>query len=486
MILNASQQQVLSQIHEFLQGPSQCMVLTGQAGSGKTTLIRHLLEDLRSDNHQAQLLATTGRAARILGRRCSHPASTIHHAIYELGDVHIDTVRGSASVEHTLKRAGAASDLVIVDEASQLGSRGLAAAASIGHSFGSGNLLADLMEWCGLHKPLSGRPAVKLLLLGDNAQLAPVGQDNPVALNAAYLSHTFNLNVSTAALEGNCRQQNAGSVVHHALQLRAPSPRLPLDVDWLPSRPDWQHLSSDVEAAQYRKCFHRGDESMIITSSNYRALDLNQKVRALLHNEFKASLSCGDLLMVAQNNYASCLMNGDMMRVERAGPSHEVTQWVKIGKISEPVTLRFRGVRLAYNRLSDMRRYEMECLILENGLDSPYTAISDLERQALLVHFLERCRKEKLSRDEVNQRFLSDPYLNAVVVKYGYAMTCHKAQGGEWDTVIVDVPTFRDMDAAQVQRWLYTAITRARHEVRLLNAGRLDLLVGRTAKAGGF
>lgn len=218
---------------------------------------------------------------------------------------------------------------------------------------------------------------------------------------------------------------------------------------------------------------------MIITASNKRALDLNHKVRALLHNKFQSSLGCGELLLVAQNNYASGLMNGDMLRVERTGRGHEVVQCIKKGRDLHMVTLRFREVCVAYNRLSDMRRHEQECFILENGLDSPFASISDLERQALLVHFLARCRDEKLHPDEIKQRYLSDPYVNALVVKYGYAMTCHKAQGGEWDSVIIDVPAFRDGTASQIQRWLYTAITRARHQVQLLNAKRLDQLVDR-------
>lgn len=474
--LTPTQQQVMSRLRAFLSGDDHIMVMTGPAGSGKTTLLRHLLDELRQHEQHARLMATTGRAARIMSMRTGYPASTIHRAIYKLDNVQVDPSRGVARIRHVLGTNGPGDvSLIIVDEASQLGHGKPTGAESIGHIFGSGNLLADLLRWCGMRGKATDTP-IKILFVGDAAQLAPIGQESPLALDAEALRQTFSLRVEHVELQGNCRQDDDSLVVHHARQLRAPSPRLPLDVDWLPSSPGWLHLENDLDAARYRKCFYRGDESMILTLNNARALDLNHKVRTLLHHEFRANLHCGDLLMVARNDQATGLMNGDLVRVERTGQCHEVRQWVRKGTHQCRITLRFREVRIAYNRLEDMRRHEQDCLILENGLDSPCASIGDLEKQALLVNFLSRCKKMELSRDEINQRLLTDPFMNALIVKYGYAMTCHKAQGGEWDTVIVDVPAFRDSSAEVVQRWLYTAFTRARNEVRLLNADRLQRL----------
>ena len=166
-----------------------------------------------------------------------------------------------------------------------------------------------------------------------------------------------------------------------------------------------------------------------------------------------------------------------MVRLVGVQERFEVPVFVKSAKsYSDRILLVFREVTAAFYR-DDMVRMELKCLILENGLDSPHPEISQVEKRALIQDFYRRCREDDLDTEAVKQRFLTDPLLNALQVKYGYAITCHKAQGGEWDAVVLDVP----VNVGDDVRWLYTAVTRARGEVRLLNAA---FLPGKVRKAG--
>ena len=477
LTLNASQQDALTQILNFLDSDAQCLVLTGPAGSGKTTLLHALLEEMQQNNRMFQLMATTGRAARILSNKTGHPASTVHHSIYKLDNISLHKQR--ISVSHIIASDRPVDSLLVVDEASMLAWADNFASEQqpLAHRFGTGCLLNDLFTFAGL--ACGGRAAGnKVLFVGDTAQLCPVGLDRAGALDAEHLQAEYGFKVCHVSLEGNCRQASGSAVVVHAERLRQQVDGLTTDeMLWEPAGEDWIHLESDLAAAHFRKCFHRGNESIIITRSNARALDLNNKVRTLLWQEFRAAPRCGDILAVTQNSFAHGLSNGDVVRLVGVQERFEVPVFVKSAKnYSDRILLVFRKVTVAFYR-HDMVRMETNCLILENGLDSPQSGISQVEKRALVQDFYRRCREDDLDAGAVKQRFLTDPFLNALQVKYGYAITCHKAQGGEWDAVVLDVPVNVGNDV----RWLYTAVTRARGEVRLLNAA---FLPGKVRKAG--
>lgn len=467
--LNTLQQDALAQILNFLESDAQCLVLTGPAGSGKTTLIRALLDELQQNDHMFQLMATTGRAARILSNKTGYAAGTIHNRIYKRDNISLQ--KQSISVNYLINSERPVDSLLVVDEASMLAwDKNISTEQQpLAHRFGTGCLLDDLLTFAGLAGG-SCPAGNKILFVGDTAQLCPVGLDKACALDAEYLHNEYGLKVCHVSLEGNCRQESGSLVVVHAERLRQlVDGRNADEMLWEPAGAGWRHLENDLAAAQFRKCFHRGNESIIITRTNRRALDLNIKVRTLLWEEFRAAPRCGDILAVSQNSFAYGLNNGDVVRLVGVQNRIEVPVFVKrTSNSSDRILLVFRKVRVAYYR-DDMVRMETNCLILENGLDSPQAGISQLEKRALIQDFYRRCRKDNLDAEAVKQRFLTDEFLNALQVKYGYAITCHKAQGGEWDTVVLDVPT----NAWSDPRWLYTAVTRARGEVRLLNAANL-------------
>lgn len=472
MALTPSQRQALSAIEDFLASDAHCFLLKGSAGTGKTRLIATITEHLNSARRRFALLAPTGRAARILCSKVGEPAGTVHGAIYTLEQVRVfeeASLRNDPGIRFVfpLRTEDPADTVFVVDESSMVGDK--EAEADV-YQFGCGRLLADLIEYARLNRPGRDAPrGSKLILVGDPAQLPPVGEAHSPALSADYLHKTFGLRCREFELTEVMRQSSGSAILQRATTLRDSIARQ--DFNGLDlSEADAEILHCPLRAAldQVVQARQARSSTVLITYTNAAALELNRAVRARLWGDEGPVPRVGDLLLVNKNSPTQGLMNGDLVKLTAVDRSPDVRQ-VPIKGVPHPVSLSFRKVTVAF-RDGGGQVVESECLILESLLDSKDRELSPLEQRALLVDFRQRHPGVRPNTAEFRMAIRQDPWFNALQVKYGYALTCHKAQGGEWDTVVVN---FSDAGAdpsnAQFFRWTYTAITRARKRLLLID-----------------
>ena len=475
--LTPHQQQATDAIQAFLVGPENCFVLQGSAGTGKTTLLAALAGRLDAANRPYRFLAPTGRAARILGDKTGADSATIHRQIYALDRLQVfeqaRTKNDPGMRFHFALRTEDPGDILfVIDEASMVGDREDKQDLL---RFGSGRLLADLIAYMRVGRP--GRhgsdPGAKLLFVGDPAQLPPIGEIQSPALTADYLEDTFGLRCTGFELTEVLRQASGSAILERATALRdAIKARRFNTFDLKPSRGEvlCEEIPESVSrvAEDYNR---RNASSVLITYTNRRALELNQAVRERLWGNELAELRMGDQLLVNRNNRHSGLYNGDLVRVVSVATEPERRR-VRMKGV-EPVELSFRTATVTYK---DARRNirRIECRLLENLLDSRERDLSPLQQRALLVDFRQRYPKLRPSTREFTMTIRDDPWFNALQVKYGYALTCHKAQGGEWDTAVVSFESGRGVRNEEFFRWAYTAITRAKHTLVTVGAPSVD------------
>ena len=303
--LTAHQSLAVGKIREFLAGSAPCFILKGSAGTGKTTLIGQLIRELDAAHHPYTLLAPTGRAARILGSKTRAEANTIHRVIYHLTD--IDVFEGAASANDPglrltfpLKKSDPGNTLFIVDESSMVGDKG-----SHGDllQFGSGRLLADLIEYARLARP--GRledSGAKILFVGDHAQLPPVGETLSPALSASYLQQTFGLECGECEITEVMRQESGSGILDRATALRnSISNKMFNTLDLSANEKDIQAVTVIEAITLVEQAFKAKSSSVLITHSNAQALDLNRSVRGRLWGNESSELQIGDVLLVNKN-----------------------------------------------------------------------------------------------------------------------------------------------------------------------------------------
>ncbi|SFO71674.1 UvrD-like helicase C-terminal domain-containing protein [Variovorax sp. PDC80] len=480
--LTPSQATALQRLKDFLRGDSSCFLLRGSAGTGKTTMVSALLAHLDASQRPHASLAPTGRAARILGARTGSAAGTLHRGIYRLETVEVfedAQTRNDPGIRflYPLRTDDPADTVFIVDESSMVGDK---AAEGDVLRFGSGRLLADLVEFARLSRP--GRdPArgARIVFVGDPAQLAPVGDNRSPALSSDYLRETFGLRCESHELTEVMRQSSGSAILERATALRDAIARQDFNAFDLAEAGDGaareiRHLPLAEALDHVAQAFRSRANSVLVTGTNAMALELNRAVRARLWGDEHAAPRAGDLLMVNRNAPMAQLMNGDLVKLLAADAEPEVRQ-VPIRGETQPVALRFRRMTMAY-RNGDGAVVQVEEVVLENLLESRDRELSPLELRALLVDFRQRHPQLQPKSAEFRATIRQDPYFNAVQVKYGYAVTCHKAQGGEWDTVVVHFP---DANAGRNEaffRWAYTAITRARGSLLLVDPPRFSRL----------
>lgn len=476
--LTPEQALALDAITSFLRDDTQdAFVLRGSAGTGKTTLVAKLVSTLEVMNLSCALLAPTGRAARILGNkirqitgRNDYAGVTIHRAIYRLTQIEVNEEAETANdpgvrMIFPLKEDEAAVSLFVIDESSMVGDK-----ESQGDfvQFGSGRLLKDIVTFARARRP--GRTndhLTKLLFIGDPAQLPPVGEHFSPALSEDYLREEYQLQVGTFDLKTVMRQARDSAILDRATELR--DALLADRFNSFSLRPNHQDIEQ-VEVANAIDLIVQGlrskDSNVAVVYSNPAALGYNRSIRERLWGNANHPIQVGDTLLVTRNSSLNCLNNGDLVKVYR----------VNSGVMLVPVNLKgghyvdlwFREVTVA-SRSDDGSVIYSELLVLENLLDSPHRQLTPLEQRALLVDFRKRHPDLSPKSDEFRNTILHDPYFNALQVKYGYAMTCHKAQGGEWDTVIVDFEAKGSARNASFFRWAYTAITRAAKKLIVVN-----------------
>ena len=423
-------------------------LLKGYAGTGKTTLISALVKTLDQLKQKCVLLAPTGRAAKVFSHYAGHPAYTIHRKIYRQRTFsnELDNFVMNANLhQHTL---------FIVDEASMIANEGLS-----GGMFGTGRLLDDL-----IHYVYAGQ-GCRLMLIGDTAQLPPVGEEESPALSASMLEG-YGLEVTELCLTQVVRQEQDSGILYNATSLRQyiaeeeyfSLPRIKAD-----GFPDIRIISGGELIDTINECYDKAgmDETMIICRSNKRANLYNKGIRnTILYREDE--LNTGDLLMVAKNNYywgADCkemdfIANGDIAVVRRVRRTHEMYGF------------RFADVTLCFPDYNDL---ELDVKILLDTLHSDSPALTREESDRLFQAVQEDYGDITVKRERM-KKIKEDTWYNALQVKYAYAVTCHKAQGGQWQRVFVDQGYMtEEMLTPDYYRWLYTAFTRATEVLYLVN-----------------
>ena len=457
------QAEVIGMLAEFLlsEGEDSVFILRGFAGTGKTSVISALVKSLETLKRECVLIAPTGRAAKVLSSYADHPAFTIHKRIYRQKSIDKDSI---FSLNYNLK----ANLLFICDEASMISND-----AYSGSIYGTGRLLDDL-----LHFVYNGK-GCKLILLGDTAQLPPVGEGESPALQDETLAE-YNLKVVSFTLTQVVRQAEQSGVLWNATLLR--EKMLAEDIFQLPRLrlngfPDIQTVLGTELIETLETCYHRDgyDETIVITRSNKRANIYNNGIRnQILWRE--EELSSDDMLMVAKNNYfwtgnqpeaPDFIANGDIVRVQRVRNEREM-----YGFHFADATLFF----------PDYDNYELDCTLLLDTLHSEAPALSREQQDRLFTQVMadyeeinvaspgEPPQWKRATKAEKLKAMKEDAYFNALQVKYAYAITCHKAQGGQWANVFIDQGYMTDdMLGPDYFRWLYTAITRATERVFLVN-----------------
>lgn len=445
----------MENLAEFLMSEDdrKVFLLCGYAGTGKTSLISALVRTLEQLERKTVLLAPTGRAAKVFSGYSGKSAHTIHKCIYRQKSI----LDGNT---FTLAENRAQNTLFIVDEASMISNEG----NSIG---GTGALLDDLVEFV-----YSGR-GCSLLLLGDTAQLPPVGELLSPALTESYLQSMF-LNVTRVELTQVMRQVDNSGILYNATKLRqsiAAEDTYSLPQIKLDGFEDIQNVQGDELIEAIESSYNKAgmDETIILCRSNKRANVYNEGIRRrILYRE--EELSRGDMLMIVKNNYywREVLGKEDKTLLEKLDfiANGDMAEIVRVNGTEEMYGFRFADVTLSFIDYEDC---EMDVKILLDTLTSESPSLTREESERLFTAVWEdypEIRSKRKRMEEVR----NNPYYNALQVKYGYAVTCHKAQGGEWKRVFIDQGYIsEDMINPDYYRWLYTAFTRASEKLHLVN-----------------
>lgn len=449
-------------------------LLKGYAGTGKTFMINQLVGMIKEKKRTFRLMAPTGRAAKVVAAKTKEDAYTIHKSIYSFVDMQSKKKKNNLKYIFSIKDNEDPVDTVyIVDEASMVADSG---SESEQYSFGSGRLLKDLIRYIN---PVNDQSfSRKVLFVGDLAQLPPVGSSSSPALNSSYIQEEFDLNTSEYELTEVVRQKKAGGILVNATTIRG------LKDDFHPGcikydYSDLQALPSYLAIDYYMAaCGNRVlNNATVVTHSNRTALEYNQKIRSRFFPD-NPGLAVGDKIILGSNNYTYDieLLNGDFGKVLQVDPEvikETLPVYTDTGKtdpktglkVKKPTVLRFRKVHIRFWDLKN-KAHDIEAMILEHLLYSPNRDLDQEERQALYLHFTQRYPKLRPGTHHFREKMSKDPYYNALRVKFGYAVTCHKAQGGEWDYVFVAAPNYPIRDEAA--RWWYTAITRAKKQVYII------------------
>lgn len=485
MFLTQSQKSSLGGALQFFQADCDVFILSGYAGTGKTTLLKAMLESLHSSDNKvprrAVLMAPTGRAAVILSEKTGVRAATIHKTIYQIDK---GAQNHEGKMRFMLRRnEDSENTIYFVDESSMISDL---PSDNDMFKFGTGCLLQDLFTYC------QGK---KIVFVGDSAQLPPVGQTLSPALDKTTLETKYGCKVASAFLREVVRQAEDSGVYVNATAIRKAIEANSFNEFGIVKGGD-VHVSSNLFEDYIRVVDGKVDKnSAIITYSNALALEYNLKIRAALFPNTAERLVPGDLLIISRNSYAynEELFNGTIIPVSQCAADSELEvrdvafhtkERTSSGDaITKTKRLAFRSVTLDLGE-----KGLLKCKILDSFLtdDEPSPGLE--LTQALYADFTKRHPNIKRSSPEFGDAIKHDPYLNAVICKYGYAITCHKAQGGEWKNVFVDMDRNQGKRNSDFFHWAYTAVTRSSKNLWVTNAPRFDLFsemqVGPVSKGG--
>ena len=459
------QAQALDVFVQFMtdSNPHAVMILRGSAGTGKTSLSGAIVRTLRAVRQKVMLLAPTGRAAKVFSLNSGMPAYTIHRRIYR--EKAFAGVDGQFNLNDNLYT----DTLFMVDEASMIANLGLG-----GTTFGSGCLLDDLVHF--VYQGHNDR----LLLIGDKAQLPPVGEEESPALSAAMLQG-YGLSVYECDLNEVVRQSQQSGILFNATRIRQMITHD--DITQLPKIrfsgfSDIREMpGAELIEALGDSYHHVGlDDTIVVTRSNKRANIFNQGIRNMVLDR-EEELESGDMLMIVKNNYY--WMEEERKKIkeseERRVQSNELPAFLangdraKVMKVSRRIDLYGFHFATLLLKFPDYDNYELEATVLLDTLTSEAPALTH-DQQEQLFHKIEEDYQDIPLKVDRMKAIRQDPYFNALQVKFAYAVTCHKAQGGQWSHVYVDQGYMTDeMLTPDYIHWLYTAFTRATEMLYLVN-----------------
>lgn len=473
IVLTPSQQQAFNKLKNFVNGSSAItFILTGYAGTGKTTLMKTLIEWINEQNKEFQLLASTGRAAKILSNKTECEAKTVHSCIYTFDDFNqdiekvVNRIDDSKGIDDTgqlllqftsvsAKNSDYDRKIYIIDEASMISD--FPDKNPTQAIFGTGRLLHDLINY-----DYKGC----FIFVGDACQLPPIAQEFSPALDKEYLVDVHRMNVERATLNEIVRQQDGNDIVVAAARMRALYQNPP-HVKWgkFPFRGykdiEIHPNKLSILNAYINNVKQNGfEDATLLCGSNAACNTLTSIVRPAL-GFHSLSLEVGELLLITQNNNTTRLMNGDLVKV-----------------ISTERRIRRAGLTFLQVEVEEMvSKQTFSLLLIEDILYGNMTNLTQESQKALFIDFYRRMKKQhiKPKTDAFKAAMFNDPYLNALRAVYGYALTCHKAQGGEWKNVYLDIPRHLSHSPKRsAYQWLYTAMTRASNRLHVAD----DFFIG--------
>ncbi|MDC0908873.1 AAA family ATPase [Flavobacteriales bacterium] len=439
------QNDIITDISEFITtiGNRSIYLLKGYAGTGKTTLVSSLVKSLSVVAKRHVLMAPTGRAAKVLTKYSKRAASTIHRKIYWI------RTNKSGNTFITRKENTHTNTIFFVDEASMISENNEKA-------FGNRSLLDDLIEY--VYEGLD----CKLILIGDTAQLPPVHLEVSPALNEEILERKSNKQIISRELTEVVRQKENSLILNNATLIREKIAKEDYTFPSIITNNEVIRINTgeDLQDALESAYSNNGiNNTSVICRSNKRANLYNQQIRAKIRWQ-ENEISSGDMLMVVRNNYfwldesskAGFIANGDIIMVTKINETIE-----RYG---------FRFARASVEMVDYPKEKNLDLLLLLDTLTSESPTISYDQYQKLYKEI----SKDYKGQKEINKKIKEDKFFNALQIKFAYAITCHKSQGGQWENIFVDMGYFTDqmLDKAYL-RWLYTAITRATKKLYLIN-----------------
>ena len=461
-------------------------LLRGYAGTGKTTLVSTLVKTLPQIGMRYQLLAPTGRAAKVMSSYTGKPASTLHRKLYRFQAVANGELRMTRDVNKHKNT------VFIVDECSMISDQG------DGFSW-SRSLLDDLIEYV-----FSGS-CCKLLLIGDSAQLPPVGLDISPAMDFDILRNSFNLTLATYEMKEVMRQALDSGILYNATEIRN---KVAMgNEQWAMSDSDMYQLPLldinnfddiiKIDPMSFEELLwesfgdkRSNNDAVVICRSNKRANMFNQAIRSRVLQE-EGELSAGDKLMIVKNNYFWCQQTTDNSQQSEANSQQpavnsqitflangDMIEITRINKFEEMYGFHFADVDIQLMDYDDAPTLSVKIILETLHSDAPALTNDEAKR---LYQAVEEDYMDIPKAADRRKAMKENPYFNALQVKYGYALTCHKTQGGQWNNVFVEAPYLPDETTLELGdlRWLYTAITRAKEKVYLVNFKDEWFLYGR-------
>ena len=443
------QNELLDKLTDFIfdSNDNALFLLKGYAGTGKTTIISTVVNNLWKAGKKAVLLAPTGRAAKVISGYSKKQAFTIHKKIY------FPKKEGSGGVSFVMQPNKHSNTVFIVDEASMISD-----AKQNSKLFENGSLLDDLISYV-----YSGKNC-KIVFIGDTAQLPPVKLTISPALEADRLSFEFNKDVTEIELDEVVRQQQNSGILTNATDLRLLIQSNIFDFQFDISYPDIIRLEDGYDIQDAITSAYDGnigvEDTAFIVRSNKRANQYNDQIRTKVRGQ-ENEISTGDYVMIVKNNYfwlkdsssAGFIANGDICEVMR------------INAIKELYGFKFAEVEVRMIDYPDMNSFET--VLLLDTLSSESPSLTYEESNKLYEAVKEDFADEK-SKYKQFMGVKKNKYFNALQVKFSYAMTCHKSQGGQWNTVFIEQPYLPDGPSVEYLRWLYTAVTRAQEKLYLI------------------